>query len=169
MFRAQRKQSRVHGSLVVRDGVLVGLNRPNIRRVARVARGGLGLALLLVLPGGALNQAPRSYGPPPPIVVKPMVGAYDDVENGNLAEDEKRLQRLNAERQKNLVNDTVRLLKLAHELDSEVNDAAPDSVTMVQVTKVGEIEKLARRVKDNMRTSVRGSVMLPQLNSPMLR
>jgi len=72
-------------------------------------------------------------------------------------EEERRLRLLNAERQKSLVSDTNRLLKLARELDAEVNHANPGLLDQAQLTKVAEIEKLAHKVKEKMSTSVRAT------------
>ena len=66
------------------------------------------------------------------------------------------MRALNAERQKLLVADTDRLLKLAAELDAEVSRDHPDSLTVDQLRRLAEIEKLARSVKEKMSTSVRG-------------
>jgi hypothetical protein len=72
-------------------------------------------------------------------------------------EQEKRLRALNAERQKSLVADTNKLLKLARELADEVDHTNPDTFTPAQLRKVADIEKLAHSIKDKMSTSVRGT------------
>lgn len=72
-------------------------------------------------------------------------------------ESEKRLRALNAERQKALVADTGKLLKLAAELDAEVGQSNPDALTAEQLHKVAEIEKLARSVREKMSLSVRST------------
>ena len=71
--------------------------------------------------------------------------------------EEKRLKALNAERHKSLVSDTNKLLKLARELDEEVNHADPGALDQAQLIQVAEIEKLAHKVKEKMSTSVRGT------------
>ena len=60
-------------------------------------------------------------------------------------EEERRLRALNAERQKSLVSDTNKLLKLAHELNDEVNATKSDSLDPQELTQVAEIEKLAHK------------------------
>lgn len=79
---------------------------------------------------------------------------------------EKRLRDLNAERQKSLVADANKLLKLALELEDEVSRTNPDSFTPAELRKVEEIEKLAHRVKQKMSTSVRGSQDLSPFSFP---
>ena len=61
-----------------------------------------------------------------------------------------RLRVLNADRQKSLVSDTDKLLKLARQLDAEIASNPTDELTPQELRKVGEIEKLARDVKAKM-------------------
>jgi hypothetical protein len=133
------------------------------------ARRALCLVLLLALPGGARN-APglQSRG-----TLAQPIGRHSladaDVGSGDPAEEEKRLRALNAERQKSLVADANKLLKLARELDAEVSAANLDSLTPAQLRKVVEIEKLAHSVKEKMSTSVREAPMLRQPVSVQLQ
>ena len=57
----------------------------------------------------------------------------------------------NADRQKQLVQDTDKLLALAKELKEEVGKSNADSLSIDVVKKASEIEKLAKNVKDRMR------------------
>ena len=59
----------------------------------------------------------------------------------------------NADRQKHLVQDTDKLLALAKELKEEVDKSNQDTLSVNVVKKAGEIEKLARSVKDRMRSN----------------
>lgn len=68
----------------------------------------------------------------------------------DLAMAEKRMRVLNAERQKEIVADANKLLKLAKELNDEVAAAGTSSLTSDQLRKIGEIEKLARSVRERM-------------------
>ncbi|MGA2672093.1 MAG: hypothetical protein ABSE99_02590 [Terracidiphilus sp.] len=127
----------------------------------------LGLVLLLALPGGAQN--PNGGAPPVtgPSYQRPSgFGPFDDTGS---AEEEKRLRALNAERQKSMVADAAKLLKLAGELNSDVNGAAPGTLTPEQLRKAGEIEKLAHNVKEKMSTSVRTTPVFLQTPHPGMR
>jgi len=62
--------------------------------------------------------------------------------------EERRRQALNAERQKSIISDTNKLLRLASELNGEVAGSDAVSLTAAQLRKVAEIQKLARAVKD---------------------
>ncbi len=67
---------------------------------------------------------------------------------------EKRFQALNIERQKEMVADANKLLKLAKELNDEVAAANAGSFTATQLHKISEIEKLARGVRERMASGV---------------
>jgi len=76
---------------------------------------------------------------------------------------------MNADRQKSMVADANRLLKLVQELDAQVTSANPGSLNADQLRRLAEIEKLAHSVKDKMRTSLAAApVYRPEL-SPMIR
>jgi hypothetical protein len=67
---------------------------------------------------------------------------------------ERRLNALNIERQKEMVSDANKLLKLAKELRDEVASSKSDSFTPDQLHKIAEIEKLARSVRQRMAEGV---------------
>lgn len=66
---------------------------------------------------------------------------------------EKQLKALNEARQKALVSDTQKLLKLTQELNAEISSSAPSSLTSQQLRKLASIEKLAHNVKEKMSES----------------
>ena len=137
------------------------------RWISQAARPALCLALLLAPPGGAQNgpgSAPRGPGVQP--IGQRVGGGLEEMGTVDPIETEKRLRALNAERQKSMVSDTNKLLKLASELNAEINRENPDSLTPAQLSRLAEIEKLAHRVKDKMSTSVRG---VPVFQQPTLR
>jgi len=123
---------------------------------------------LLALPCGTSSQqqqqsqgmsgrmspvVPRDF-PQDPNQLSPF---YDP---NNSAEAEKRLRMINAERQKSMVADTDKLVKLAKELNEEIAHSNSGELSAAQLRKVAEIEKLAHNVRDKMIMSVRG----PQFN-----
>jgi hypothetical protein len=82
---------------------------------------------------------------------------------------EKQLRALNAERQKELIADTNKLLKLAQDLNGEIGKANSVSLTPDQLRTIAEIEKLAHSVKEKMSTSVRGTPLYPLNPLPTMR
>jgi len=82
--------------------------------------------------------------------------------NGDPIDDiqaEKRISALNAERQRSMVSDSEKLLKLAAELNNEIARSNTGELTPAQLRMVAEIEKLAHNVRDKMAMSVRGPQM----------
>jgi hypothetical protein len=67
---------------------------------------------------------------------------------------ERRNRALNMERQKLMVSDANKLLKLARELNDEVASTKSDAFTSDQLHKIAEIEKLARSVRERMASAV---------------
>jgi hypothetical protein len=78
--------------------------------------------------------------------------------------DQKRVRLLNAERQKALVSDTEKLLKLAKELNDEVAVSESGTMSDEQLRKVAEIGKLAKSVKDKMSYTLGG---FPGFGTPL--
>lgn len=77
----------------------------------------------------------------------------------------RQMNALNAERQKVLVSDTAKLLKLAQELNTEVASSTANSLSPDQMRKIANIEKLAHSVKQKMSESV---INGPALHDPIL-
>lgn len=86
--------------------------------------------------------------------------------------DARRLKALNAERQKSLVSDTNKLVKLTAELNAQINSTHSASLTEDQIHMVAEIEKLAHSIREKMCTSVKGVPLWgtpgPSLIPPLL-
>jgi hypothetical protein len=134
-------------------------------KLGRLAWRALLIAVLLAVPcgtssqqqsqgmGGRLSPVPHDF-PQDPSQLSPFT------DPNNSAEAEKRLRMINAERQKTMVADTDKLLKLAKELNEEVTHSNSGELSAGQLRKVAEIEKLAHNVRDKMIMSVRG----PQFN-----
>jgi hypothetical protein len=78
--------------------------------------------------------------------------------------EKKRMQMLNAERQKTLISDTEKLVKLAKQLNDEMADTGSGEMTGQQLHKVEEIAKLAKSIKEKMSYSVGG---YPSVNPPL--
>lgn len=57
----------------------------------------------------------------------------------------------NAERRKQIADDSERLLKLATDLKAEVDKTTKDTLSLSVIRKADEIEKLAHSVKDKMK------------------
>jgi hypothetical protein len=60
----------------------------------------------------------------------------------------------NAERRKQVADDTERLLKLATDLKTEVDKTTKDTLSLGVIRKADEIEKLAHSVKEKMKLTM---------------
>ena len=100
----------------------------------------LGMAQSFPPPQGPGQVAPRGRNPFGQADADPLYA-------------ERRLNALNSDRHKSMVSDTEKLLRLARELDAEIAANTMDGLTPKEVKDVGEIEKLARNVKEKMSRS----------------
>jgi len=133
---------------------------------SRAAPRALWLTLLLALPGGAQN-GPSGMQQPTLRQHLPMSPA--PLNDADPIQEERWLRGLNIERQKSMVSDANKLLKLASELNDEVSGSNQDSLTLEQLRKVGEIEKLARSVKEKMSTSIQSTPIYVEPQVPQRR
>jgi hypothetical protein len=94
------------------------------------------------------SPTPSIQSPTPPFGQAPEPN--DPMQRQRL---EKMEKARNADRQKHLVQDAQKLLALAKDLKDEVDKSNEDTLSVDVVKKAGEIEKLAKSVKDRMRNS----------------
>lgn len=120
------------------------------RRAVRIV---LGLALGLVLVVG-MPLAGQSPYPQFPSTNDGKAGQHFPDANEPFGKepplDAKRMSSINAQRHKELVSDTDKLLKLTRELNAEISDGNDSGMTDAQLHKVAEIAKLARSIKEKM-------------------
>lgn len=123
---------------------------------------GLGWVVLLALMFGLVcglagrSQSPGGMGQQPihqPSLARPDLGSPSP-DDADPAMVERRIRALNNERQKQIVADTDKLLKLARELNEEVAKANTGTLTPDELHKIADIEKLARDVRQRMTESV---------------
>ena len=130
----------------------------HIARPARLAPLAAGLLLILALMTASKAHAQGPSSPhmtfPQPIGQSVGGGLDDDRSEPDQIDAARRARALNDMRQKELISDTNKLLKLANELDAEIQKANADSLTPDQLHKLAIIEKLARNVKEHMSTPV---------------
>lgn len=141
--------------------------RPNVQTQRR-GRSGVksvlsALLCVLLLAAGAILARPAGQRPTPNQINQLPHDLDEGFNDGDPVVTARRMRALNAERQKSMVSDTDRLLKLAQELNSEINNSNPQALTPVELRKIGEIEKLARNVKQKMSISFAGG---PSFHQP---
>jgi hypothetical protein len=124
------------------------------------------LAVLAAIPctiGNSQQSASAGENPPrspsgiPPI--SPLANRTPDSnrimeDSMQTPESRKRLEQLNLLRQKEMTEDTARLVRLANEVKAETGKGTADSLTVVELRKVELIAKLAKSVRDKMKATV---------------
>ena len=130
-----------------------------MRSLGRLGVGVAAAALGLVCWGGV---GWGQQGPAPPSgrgtqtsPQAPQLPPIMDNPNGegaaSISEQQARMR--NNDRQKQLVDETQKLLSLANELKSEVDKSTKDTLSLEVIRKADEIEKLAHDVKEKMKGS----------------
>jgi hypothetical protein len=141
----------------------------SLTRNSKAACQTLCLGLLLV-PGAGGQAHPGTPSLPTLPSGVPANSREDyDIPNNDSAEQARRLRALNVERQKRVVADANRLLKLTTEFNAEIARATPESLSPAQVRKLAEIEKTAKDLKENMTAAVMPSTDPRSLVDPRLR
>ena len=130
-------------------------------------RYGLGLCVLLL--GSALGARPAGQEPTPQHPFARPSSPFDDSIERDPVFAAKQLRVRNAERQRSIVSDTAKLLKLAQELNTEMETGNQKELTQGELRKLAEIEKLARNVKQKMSISFVGGPLPPDTETPWIR
>jgi hypothetical protein len=128
--------------------------------VRRPARGALVSCVVLIL--GSFAAEPAGQQPIPNHMNQQPRSPYDGFGANDPVLAARQMRALNADRQKSLVSDTQKLLKLAQELNSEIETSNQDVLTQVQLRKIADIEKLARNVKQKMSISFVGGPLFQE-------
>lgn len=131
--------------------------RTATKRISFAVWRAMGLALLLALPAGAQNSPPQIQQPNPGRLGQLSANSTVDFEQPDPIGEQHRQRLLNADRQKVLVADADKLLKLVSKLNAEIGAVNPDTLTPAQLRTLGEIQKLAHSVKTRMSDPVFGT------------
>ena len=104
------------------------------------------------LVGEGLQVRDPGFRYPPSVTRIPDANTQNDI-NGKDAKD-KDFEAANAERKKQIADDSERLLKLATDLKTEVDKTSKDTLSINVIRKADAIEKLAHDVKEKMKLTV---------------
>jgi hypothetical protein len=102
------------------------------------------------------NPPPKPTGVSPPQAVpapetKPAPDANDKTEARDNETKQQTSAATDAERKKQIADDSAKLLKLATDLKAEVDKTSKDTLSVNVIRKADEIEKLAHSVKEKMK------------------
>ena len=127
----------------------------------KTARGAC-LSFVVVILGSVVAE-PAGQQPAPNQIAQQPRNPFDGFGSNDPVLAARQMRALNADRQKSLVADTEKLLKLAQDLNSEIETSNQDVLTQVQLRKIADIEKLARNVKQKMSISFAGGPPLQEM------
>jgi predicted flavoprotein YhiN len=116
----------------------------------------LAAGLALAMGGAAWGQAGSSQAGAPQVsqeAVPPVapVAPFNPADRTMTKMEAEQAKMRNTGRQKQLVEDTQKLLALANELKAEVDKSSKDTMSLEVIKKADEIEKLAHSVKERMK------------------
>lgn len=132
----------------------------------------IGLALGLIFAFGAFSYAGAqittipSGGRSSPSSQNPQMTMPGPV-GPNPSFQDRRIRQLNVQRQKEMMSDTEKLLKLTADLNAEVAKNQTASLTPDQLRTLQKIEKLAKSVKEKMSNPVQGTIFQDSFPPPM--
>jgi hypothetical protein len=142
---------------------------PSILGDSQTACQALCIAMILAAPSFAQTRGTSPSLPTLPSGAPVNTRQDYDIPKNDPEEEQRRLRALNAQRQKRVVSDANKLLKLTTELNLEIANATSDSLTPAQLRKLAAIEKLARDLKQNMSASVQPTTGIQSPFDPMLQ
>jgi hypothetical protein len=114
-----------------------------------------GIAVMVMFMGGALSQQypnPDKSIHPPVLTTPPDANAQ--MRMREQTSKEQNYEAANAERKRQIAEDSARLLKLANDLKAEVDKTNKDTLSLIVIHKAEEIERLAHSVKEKMKLTV---------------
>ena len=112
------------------------------------------LLFVVFMFGSKLSAAQLQQTPDPQLPAPPFPASRPAPADTDRAHIEAEMaKKANLQRQEQIRNDTGQLLKLATELKAYVDKSNENTLSLDVIRKAEEIEKLARSVKEKMRTS----------------
>jgi hypothetical protein len=108
---------------------------------------GMALLIFVLAPviGGAQQPAPQTAAQPPAAQTAPNV---------EVAANNQPPAAPQTAKQKQLADDTAKLLQLANELKVELDKSSKDTLSLNVMKKAEQVEKLAHKVRDEMMASL---------------
>jgi len=115
--------------------------------------GSMVLFLVPAAGGGWQQESMLQYPKIPPEAVR-MPDAVQQHDINQQEKEKQNFEAANAERKKEIADDSSKLLKLATDLKTEVDKTNKDTLSLNVIRKADAIEKLAHDVKEKMKLSI---------------
>ncbi len=131
---------------------------PYPTRNAMIIAVGASVVFIALLAGSA-QQAPPGSPDRPYLLPEAnrLPDANEQMKMREKASKEQNFEAANAERRKQIADESTKLLTLAMALKAEVDKTNKDTLSLNVIRKADEIEKLAHNVKEKMKLTVGGS------------
>jgi hypothetical protein len=113
---------------------------------------GLATIVLAQFAGEGQSQRDPGFRYPPSVTRIPDANTQNDINTQQTQQQS--FDAANAERKKQIAEDSAKLLKLATDLKAEVDKTSKDTLSLNVIRKADEIEKLAHNVKEKMKLTV---------------
>jgi len=129
---------------------------PQRLRWARIAACFTAMAALAGAAQPLQHAAPGSsdWAYPMPDGVNRLPDANDQMRARNQQSKQQEFEAANAERRKQIAEDSTKLVKLASDLNAELDKTAKDTLPLKAIRKAEQIEKLAHGVQEKMKLTV---------------
>jgi hypothetical protein len=128
---------------------------PGARALRIAVLAGLAALVLVPVAGEGAQEKDPGFRYPASITRVPDANAQNQI-NGQETQQQK-FEAANAERKKQIADESAKLLKLAADLKAEVDKTTKDTLSLNVIRKADEIEKLAHDVKEKMKLTVGAS------------
>ncbi len=143
---------------MARSTMLPGTRPEGPRRKRKLARIAVCIAAIAAMTGAAQSGQQQPLPNPNKPLLMPEANRPPDANQQMEMRDQQGKQQdyatANAERKKQISDDSAKLLKLATDLKSEVDKTTKDTLSLNVIRKADEIERLAHSVKEKMKLTV---------------
>ncbi len=129
------------------------------RRIVRLSGLAVFGTVALLASAAQAGQEPATAGPEKPYIIpsaNPLPDANARMQMNEQKAKDQNFDAANAERKRQLNDDSTKLLTLAISLKAEVDKTNKDTLSLNVIRKADEIEKLAHDVKEKMKLTVGG-------------
>ena len=113
-----------------------------------------GVVLQAAIAGGGAPQTQNKGYPTLPPEAQRIPDAAEQLKINEKQVAKQNFDAANAERKKQIADDSAKLLKMAFDLKAEVDKTNKDTLSLDVIRKAEAIEKLARDVKEKMKVSI---------------
>jgi hypothetical protein len=129
---------------------------PRLPRLGIAVLAAWAVLVLTPIAGEGLSESGMQFPKLPP-EINHIPDANEQMKMNERQTQTKNMEAVNAERKRQLADESAKLLKLATDLKVEVDKTSKDTLSINVIRKADEIEKLAHDVKEKMKLTIGSS------------